>query len=128
MDGRQSIACAALLYPYTIDSNGSTAVADAARRWGFVNPPGGRTVDDLPSAVPLFLARAGQDQAPLNQALDGFVVNALARNLPITCVNHPAGAHAFDTVDDSAECRRIIRQVLLFLTTQLTSTSGAIST
>jgi len=61
------------------------------------------------------IARAGQDQfAGLNDALDRFVAKALARNLPITVVNHATGPHAFDTADDSETTRGIIRSILGF--------------
>ena len=67
------------------------------------------------------VARAGQEQFPgLNDSIDRFFAKALALNRPITLVNHPTVLHAFDLVDDSAASRRIIRQVLDFLTAQLT--------
>ena len=78
---------------YMLDVDGSTGIAAAARQFGFVNPCAGKSVADLPPDVPLFIARAGQDQMPgLNEALDRFLVQALACNLPITFVNHAAGA------------------------------------
>jgi hypothetical protein len=108
--------CAALCYGLTLDLDGSTAVAEAARAYGFANPAAGRSIDDLPTGVPTFLARAGQDQfAGLNAAMDGFVAHALRRNLPITVINHPSGPHAFDLFDDSETSREIVRQVLRFL-------------
>jgi hypothetical protein len=99
-----------------LDFDGSSQVADAAARFGFVNPCAGKSVDDLPRDVPLFIARAGRDQMPgLNEAVDRFVVEALTRNLPITLVNHSAAPHAFDLFQDSEISREIIRQVLGFL-------------
>jgi len=108
--------CAVLCYPYTLDLDGATHVANAARQFGFVTPCAGRTIDDLPRDVSLFIARAGQDRMPgLNEALDRFVNHALTRNLPLTVVNHPTGPHAFDLFDDSETTREIIRHVLAFL-------------
>jgi acetyl esterase/lipase len=96
--------------------NGSTRVGDAARQFGFVNPNTGKTVDDLRQDLPLFIVRAGQDRMPgLNETLDGFLVRAVERNLPVTFVNYPAGAHAFDLFDESATAREIVRQILGFL-------------
>jgi acetyl esterase/lipase len=117
MQGAQDyLTCAVLCYGYMLDLDGSTAVADAARRWGFVNPCAGKSVDDLPRDMPLFIARAGQDQMPgLNETLDRFLVKALARNLPITFVNHSAAPHAFDLFHDSEPTREIIRRMLAFL-------------
>jgi hypothetical protein len=109
------LKCAALLYGFTLDSDGSTAVADAAKAFGFVNACAGRSVDDLPARTPLFVARAGEDQFPgLNQALDRFVTRALQRNLPIALVNYATGAHGFDLDDDSGGSQEVIRQILGF--------------
>jgi hypothetical protein len=105
----ERIACAALCYPYTLD------VVEIANKFGFANPADGKSVDDLPRDVPLFIARAGNDEMPgLNQRLDRFVSEAIARNLPVTVVNHPTAAHAFDLIDDSDATREIIRQILAF--------------
>ena len=116
-DGR--ISCAALLYGYMLDLNGSTIVKDASR-FGFVTPATGRSTADLPTRVPLIVARAGLDEMPgLNRTIDAFVEQALENNLAISLVNHREGPHAFDAVHDSDETRRIIRQVLVFLTSRL---------
>ena len=109
------LRCAVLCYGLTLDLDGATGVADSARMFGFANPNAGKSVRDLP-AVPLFVARAGQDNIPgLNDALDRFVAQALACNLPVTLANHPAGPHGFDLLDDSETSREIIRQILRFL-------------
>lgn len=118
-DRSHAVKCAALCYGYTLDAGESTAVADAAKQWGFVNPCAGRSIADLPRDVPLFVARAGGDQAPLNEALDAFVAAALRSNRPLTCVNHSFGPHAFDVLDDSPASREIVRQILAFLQFQL---------
>jgi len=110
------LRCAVLCYGYMLDRDGFTAVADAAKQWGFANPSAGKSADDLPRDVPLLIARAGRDQtAGLNDTLDRFVIDALTRNLPITCVNHAEAPHAFDLFDDSAISREIIRRILRFL-------------
>jgi hypothetical protein len=114
--GAAAITCAVLCYGYTFDVDGSTRVADAAKQFRFANPAAGKSVDDLPANVPLFVARAGQDAMPgLNEALDQFVLAAVTRNLPITFVNHAAGPHAFDLFDDSEASRAIIRSILTFM-------------
>ena len=115
-DQADPVACAALLYGYTLDLGGSTLVADAARIWGFANPEADRLVADIPQNTPLFVARAGRDECPgLNQTLDRFATEALARNLPVTVVNYPDAPHAFDLILDSPTTRETIRQVLAFL-------------
>lgn len=111
----ESLKCAALCYPYTLDLDGSTGVANASRTFRFVNPCAGRSVDDLPRQVPLFIARAGRDEMPyLNDALDRFVAAAVKRNLPVTLVNHPDAPHSFDLMDARDASREIIRLVLGF--------------
>jgi dienelactone hydrolase len=113
---RGDFACAALCYPFTLDAGGSTAIAESAAKWGFVNPMAGKFASDLPPDVPLFIARAGQDEFPhLNEALDRFVADTLARDVPMTMVNHAGAPHAFDLVHDSDATREIIKQLLRFL-------------
>ena len=108
--------CAALLCGLTMDLDGSSAVAAASHEYGFENACAGKSVADLAPDVPLFLARAGREHFPgLNDALDRFTARAVARNLPVTLVNHPTGPHAFDVDDDSDASRAVIRQALTFL-------------
>jgi hypothetical protein len=124
-NGPHAPRCGALLYPYTLDLDESAGTAAAAKQWGFTNACAGKTLDDFPRDRPLFIARAGQDQMPaLNRTLDRFTGAALARNLPITVVNHPTGPHAFDLFDDSEVTRDVVRQTLRFLTFQLRPDRG----
>ena len=112
--------CAALCYGYMLDINGRHSVADAARQWGFENPSEGKTVDDVPGDLPLFIARAGQDHFPgINAGIDAFAITALERNLPFTLVNHAGGPHAFDMDDDSEASRYVIEQLLAFMSSHL---------
>jgi hypothetical protein len=109
---RAAVLCCGFMF----DWPGSTAVADAASSYGFVNPCTGRSVADLPDDLPLFVARAGRDQfAHLNETLDRFVVDAVSRNLPVTLVNHASGPHAFDLFDPGDTSREIVRSILAFL-------------
>lgn len=112
--GRGAVKCAALLYGYMLDLDGSTIVSDMSK-FGFVTPAAGKTVDDVPADVPVFVARAGRDEMPrLNETVDMFVSHAIARNRPLTLANHHEGPHAFDAVHDSRQTRVVIRQVLSF--------------
>lgn len=116
----ERLTCGALMCPMTLDTDGATAIAEAAAQWGFVTPAAGRTAADLPPDLPLFIARAGRDEFPgLNAALDRFVADALRHNRPLTVVNHAEGPHAFDLLHDSEATREIIRQTLRFLQFQL---------
>jgi acetyl esterase/lipase len=115
-DDRDFVKCAVLCYPFTLDLEGSTGVAEAAGTWKFVNPVAGKSVADLPPDLPLFVARAGRDEFPhLNATLDRFLAHGLVCNLPITFVNHPTAPHAFDLVDDTETSREIVRRILAFL-------------
>jgi hypothetical protein len=110
------LKCAVLCYGLMLDLDASTGVADAARQWRFVNPSAGKSVDDLPQDLPLFIVRAGQDAFPhVNETIDRFLIKALARNLPIVFANHARAPHAFDLLDDSETSREIIRQILAFM-------------
>ena len=112
----QRVRCAALSYGYTLDPNGLSFVAEAARQFGFANPAACKAVKDLRKDVDLFVVRAGQDQLPhLNELMDRFLAEALACNLNITFINHADGPHAFDLLNDSEVSREIIKQTLAFL-------------
>jgi acetyl esterase/lipase len=116
-----SFRCAALCYGFMLDLGGATHVAGAAAQFGFANPCAGKSIDDLPRDLPLFLVRAGQDQMPhLNDSLDAFLAAALAHNLPVTLANHATGLHAFDLLEDSETSREMIRSILAFLRFHLT--------
>ncbi len=108
------LKCAALFYGYMLDSGDFTGVSDAARQWGFANPNQGKTTADLPRNLPLFIARAGQDETPgLNDSIDRFLASAL--DLPLTFENLPQAPHAFDLWDDSDHSREIIRRSIEFM-------------
>ncbi len=115
------LRCAALLYGYTMDMDGSTTVADMSRQIGFVNACVGKSVDDLPADVSILFVRAGRDQFPgLNAALDRVIERGLARNLPLSLINHAAGAHGFDLDEQTAISRGIVQHVLAFFRLHLT--------
>jgi hypothetical protein len=127
-DAPARVSRAALCYGFLLDLDGHTGVAAAQQTFRFATPCGGKSLDDLRDDVPLFLARAGQEQFPgLNDALDRFVAGAVARNFPLTLVNHPSGPHAFDLYDDSETTREIVRQVLAFLSAGIRGSAGRTS-
>lgn len=110
------IRCAVFGWAMLMDIDGATHVAESARQWRFADACAGRSFDAIARNVPIFIARAGQDQFQgLNDALDRFVAKALAANLPVAVVNHPSGPHAFDVFDDTDASREIIREMLAFM-------------
>jgi len=119
MKDPRTIKCAVLYYGYMLDWDDSRLVAEAAERVGFVNPCEGKTFDDLPQDVPMFIARAGRDDPSLNKTIEHFLSEALSRNMPIVFANHRDGRHAFDVLDDTVASRAIIRQTLQFMQTHL---------
>ena len=71
-------------------------------------------------ALPLFVARAGQDEIPgMNDSIDRFCAAAVAANLALTFLNHPTGEHGFDNQNDDLRSREIICAALEFLRTHL---------
>lgn len=111
---QESPACAALLYGYMLDLDGSTAVADAAARFYFAVPP--VSLDQLPREMPMLVVRAGRDTTPgLDGSLTRFVAAARTSGLPVTFIDHADAPHAFDLVDDTQATRDVIDQILGFL-------------
>lgn len=95
------------------DAQEATTVAQAARQFGFANPNSQDAMERIADHVRMLIVRAGRDAfAGLNDTIDGFVVAALARNLPLTLINHSNAAHAFDLLDDSEETKRVIEEVV----------------
>ncbi len=77
-------------------------------------------LDGNASSMPLFVARAGQDEIPgINDSIDSFCAAAVAANVPLTFMNHPAGEHGFDNQNDDDRSREIIRAALEFLQAHL---------
>jgi len=111
---REPLAAAVLLYPYTIDVDGGTTVADAVAKWGFA--PAGVELGALPTTVPILIGRAGADAMPaLLPGLDAFTAALEARGAPVTVVDHPTGPHAYDLDDASAEASKAIARIVAFV-------------
>jgi acetyl esterase/lipase len=68
---------------------------------------------------PILVARAGRDSPAINGTIDLFVQRALAANAPLDLMNHPAGQHGFDAMDDDDRSREIIARTITFLQTHL---------
>jgi hypothetical protein len=115
-EAQECLKCAVLCYGCMLDLDGFNHMAEASRTWGAAYPCAGKSVEDLPHDIPLFIARAGRDKMPhLNETLDRFLGKALKRNMPVTFVNHPEAPHAFDLLHDSETSREIIKQILAFM-------------
>jgi hypothetical protein len=82
-----------------------------------VTPPA--SADDLSADIPLFIVKAGKDDAFLNIKLDQFVEKAREAKIPLEFVDYEDGIHGFDFWQDTDESREIIKQTLEFMNTYL---------
>ena len=70
---------------------------------------------------PIFVGRAGQDQAPgLLEGMNGFVARAIVTNAPIEFLNDPAASHAFDNQPADPGAKAVVRAELAFMKEFLT--------
>jgi len=76
--------------------------------------PEAAQVGSTGAGVPVFLARAGLDQQMINETIDRFVQQALAGNAMLDVMNHSAGRHGFDVLDDDDRSREIIARAVAF--------------
>jgi acetyl esterase/lipase len=77
--------------------------------------------DKLP---PILIVRAGLDnilinEKSINQRIDLFIKDAIAKNLRLELINYSEGKHAFDLFDDKPETREIIRKTFEFIKDQM---------
>jgi acetyl esterase/lipase len=70
---------------------------------------------DAQGVPPILIARAGLDNPWLNGTIDRFVQKALDLGASLDLMNHPAGRHSFDILDDDLRSWEIIRRTLAFL-------------
>jgi acetyl esterase/lipase len=75
---------------------------------------------DASKIPPMFIGRAGRDEVPtMDDSIDRFVNEALAKNVALTLMNHPQGVHGFDNQNDDERSREIIRNAIAFMQTHL---------
>ncbi len=75
---------------------------------------------DADKIAPIFIARAGLDRVPtLDDSIDRFVREALAKNVALTVANHPNGVHGFDNQTDDERSREIIQSAIAFMNSHL---------
>jgi acetyl esterase/lipase len=76
--------------------------------------------DSANKLPPIFIARAGRDEIPtMNDSIDRFIGEAIARNVNIDFSNHAEGVHGFDNQNDDERSREIIRRAIEFMKTHL---------
>jgi hypothetical protein len=113
-----SIRCAVFLYGFMLDSADSDIVAKTAKSTGFVNPNKG--MQDFPENTPMLIIRAGKDDLPgVNESIDNFQAEGIARNSPISVIRFNEGVHGFDVLDDSRRSIEMIKLCVEFLRLRL---------
>ncbi|HEX8491202.1 MAG TPA: alpha/beta hydrolase [Pyrinomonadaceae bacterium] len=65
--------------------------------------------------APIFIARAGRDEAGFNVAVDRFIQEAVSRKATLDFSNHAEGQHGFDVLDNNERTREIIRRTIEFI-------------
>jgi acetyl esterase/lipase len=82
-------------------------------------PPEMSPVDAVKSAAgslpPVFIARAGKDEAWILGSIDRFAAAANARGVSLDILTLPDGHHGFDIADDAPRSREVIQSTLDFL-------------
>jgi len=71
------------------------------------------------TTAPIFIVRAGRDDAGLNSTIDHFVQKALKKNITIDVSNHADGQHGFDVLDNHKRTNEIIKRTLEFINSNL---------
>lgn len=113
-----SLRCAALLYGFMLDTAESDAIEQSAKTFHFANPNAGMT--HFPENTPMLVISAGKDEfAGLNESIDAFEAEAIARNSPVSVIRYLEGVHAFDIVDDSRRSIEMIKLCVGFLRLRL---------
>lgn len=95
-------------FPYTLDP-AHRFVRGAVFYYGQMDPQFFR------ADLPIFIGRAGLDQAFFNLGIDRYAAKAIAENAPVTVANVPNGRHAFDAFDDNDASRAVVRQTIAFM-------------
>ena len=113
-----ALRCAALLYGFMLDTGGSSVVQETGDILGFANPHEG--IENFPENTPILVIGAGKDEFPgLNESIDNFEAEAVARNSPVSVIRYPEGVHAFDILDDSQRSIEMIKLCVGFLRLRL---------
>lgn len=113
-DRPEYLRCVLAFYPFLDLRQTVPADADAASVARATALSAAVHVREKAGDLPIFVARAGLDQAMINQTIDLFVQEALAGNALLEVMNHPTGRHGFDILDDNDRSREIIARAVAF--------------
>lgn len=113
------LVAAALLYGFMMEPEDDKFVSRAAGQFRFANPELGDRL--LASEARLLVVQAGKDEFPgVNASIDYFMQRSSEQGNGAELLGYDNGVHAFDVMDDSAQARAVIEQVLDFLLQALT--------
>lgn len=119
LEATPTLAAAVLLYGFMLEPEDDKFVSRAAQQFRFANPELGDKL--LTSGARMLVVQAGRDEFPgVNASIDYFMQRAAEQGTGAELLRYAEGVHAFDVMDDSAESRAVIQQVLDFLVQALT--------
>ena len=113
-DRPEYVRCVLAFYAFLDMRSMVPADADAATVARAAELSAAAYVREKAGDLPMFIARAGLDQPMINRTIDLFVQEALAGNALLELMNHPAGRHGFDILDDDDRSREIIARAVAF--------------
>jgi acetyl esterase/lipase len=115
------VRCAALYYAI-LDFQGAPPIYGRVPRE--LSPVA--AMKDASGTLPAVLvARAGLDEAWINEGIDRFVGAANSKGVSVDLLTLPKGHHGFDIADDDARSRQVIQTTLAFLKGRLAADSGS---
>ena len=121
------VRCLVNFYAYLdISQSGNlfaaTESAETRRKFSPIN----YLANDADKIAPIFIARAGLDAVPtINDSIDRFIREALAKNVALTFANHPNGVHGFDNQTNDERSREIIQSAIAFMKSHMNAAKVA---
>ena len=113
-----AVCCATFLYGFMLDATDSSVLQETAQTFGFANPHEG--MKNFPENTPILVIGAGKTEfSGLNESIDNFEAEAVARNSPVSVIRYPEGGDAFDILDDSQRSIEMIKLCIGFLRLRL---------
>ncbi len=116
-DAALMVRCVVFYYPIMdlepLRKEKPTITDEAGKEFSLI-----RQLKELPTPSPaIFIARAGREEPGINDVLDSFMKEALAKKATLDFSNHATGQHGFDVLDNDERSREIIKRTLEFIKT-----------
>ncbi len=114
-DPASQIRCLVFYYPIMelepLRKDRPTITDDAVKEFSVIR----HLKEATNKSTAIFIARAGREEPGINDALDSFIKEALAKKLTLDFSNHATGQHGFDVLDNDDRSREIIKRTLEFV-------------